>query len=118
MTRMILLMLSPLLAMSAPALAADAPSTRLVACGSESCLLISGRRADAAAPIVVNGHAVAPEGGRRWRVRIPVATVRAWSPPYARSVSVRVADVAHEARLPIGMLGTSGDLAMLVVRVK
>ncbi len=104
--------------LSAPALAERAPVTRLVACGTESCLLISGQRADAAASILVNGHAVATQGARHWRVRVPVSTVRAWSAPLARSISVTVADTEFEASLPVGMLGRSRDLAMLVVRVK
>lgn len=118
MTRLTLLMLSPLLALSTPALAADAPSTRLVACGPESCLLVSGRRSDAASPVSINGHDVAVQGARRWRVRVPVSTVRAWSAPHAKTISVAVADVSQEASLPVGMLGPKRDLAMLVVRVK
>lgn len=103
---------------SAPAWAAQAPMTRLVECGTESCLLISGKRADATAPVLVNGHAVAARGARHWRVRVPVSTVRAWSKPHARSISVTVADTEYDASLPVGMLAAPHDLAMLVVRVK
>jgi hypothetical protein len=118
MARIALLALSPLLALSAPVLAADAPTTRLVGCGSQSCLLVSGHRADASAPVRINGHEVATQGARHWRIRVPVATVRAWSVPYARSIEITVADASHEARLPVGMLSPPRDLAMLEVRVK
>ncbi|GGB75039.1 hypothetical protein [Blastomonas aquatica] len=106
------------LAMSAPALAERVPTTRLVGCGPESCLLVSGERADAAATVLVNGHAVAAQGARHWRVRVPVSTLRAWSKPHARSISVTVADTEYDASLPVGMLAAPHDLAMLVVRVK
>jgi hypothetical protein len=118
MTRFALFALSPLLAFAAPALAADAPSTRLVECGSQSCLLVSGRRADNTVPVRINGHDVVTTGARAWRARVPVATVRAWSLPHARTISVAVADADYEARLPVGMLGPKRDLAMLVVTVK
>jgi hypothetical protein len=118
MTRFALLALSPLLAISAPALAGPAPATRLVACGAQSCLQVTGRRDDATAQIRINGHEVETQGARHWRVRVPVSTVRAWSPPHAQSISVAVADVAQLAPLPIGMLAPKRDLAMLVVRVK
>ncbi|MDP3908622.1 hypothetical protein [Novosphingobium sp.] len=122
MARFNMLVLSGLLAAAsaAPALATDpaAPSARLVECGSESCLLISGRRADTTASISINGHVVAAEGARRWRVRVPVETVRAWSVPYARTLTVSVAGVSRDARLPIGLLGKAENLAMVIVRVK
>lgn len=118
MTRFALLALSPLLAFSAPAMASETPTTRLVQCGAQSCLLVTGHRDDPAAVVSINGHAVEAQGARRWRVRIPVSTVRAWSASHAQSVSVAVADVAQEAQLPTGMLAPKRDLAMLVVRVK
>lgn len=105
---------------AAPAWAADTavPRTKLVKCGAESCLLISGRRADAASAISVNGRVVAAEGARRWQVRLPVDTVRAWSAPYARTLTVSVAGAPRPARLPIGLLGRAENLAMVIVRVK
>ncbi|MFN3474373.1 MAG: hypothetical protein ACK4ZW_10040 [Blastomonas sp.] len=118
MMRFALLALSPTLALAAPAMAADAPATRLVGCGSQSCLLVTGKRDDGLDPVRINGHQVDVTGTRKWRVRVPVATVRAWSAPHAQSISVEVGPVAHEPRLPVGMLGPKRDLAMLVVRVK
>lgn len=120
MPRFKTLLLGSLMAavVSSPAMAAHEPVTRLVACGTQSCLLVSGQRADSAVPVSINGHVVATDGTRNWRVRVPVATIRAWSALHARTISVTVADVSHEASLPVGMLGPAKELAMLVVRVK
>lgn len=101
-----------------PAWAATQPATRLVKCGSESCLLVSGRRSHVAEIVSVNGHEVKVEGGRKWRVRVPMATVRAWSEPFARTIEVATAGVAEDADLPIGLLGRAENLAMVIVRVK
>jgi len=105
-------------ASAAPASARSGPVTRVVKCGAESCLQISGRRADITAPVSLNGHAVSVEGAGKWRVRVPVRTVRAWSEPYARTIAVMVADASTETDLPIGLLGGTEKLAMLVVRAK
>ena len=107
------LMASPVMAQ-----ADTAPRTRVVECGVESCLLIRGRRADATALVSVNGHPVSASGRQYWKARIPVRTVQQWSAPYARTIEVSVGNEQHSARLPVGLLGTRGDLAMLVVSVK
>lgn len=101
-----------------PASAAPKFKTRVVECGVESCLVVSGRRDHAASPVSINGRRVAVSGGRKWRARVPVETVRKWSAPYARSITVSVAGTEEEARLPIGLLGHAEDLAMLVVSAK
>jgi hypothetical protein len=100
-----------------PALASDNPGTRLVKCGTGNCLKVSGQRAGKNDSVLINGHEVAAKGARRWHVSLPVDTVRTWSAPYARTISVTIAGATHAARLPIGMMGHA-DLAMLVVRVK
>ena len=105
-------------AVATPALAAPKLKTRVVECGAESCLVVSGRRDHAASPVSINGHLVAVSGGRKWRARVPVETVRTWSAPYARSITVSVAGTAEEARLPIGLLGHAEELAVLVVSAK
>lgn len=102
----------------APATAMAETAARVVRCGAASCLLISGRRVAEAAGIAVNGHDVAVQGARNWRVRLPIATVKAWSEPYARSIAVSVAGMPDDVALPIGLLGQPHDLAMLVVRAK
>ncbi|WP_395397033.1 hypothetical protein WBP07_30685 [Novosphingobium sp. BL-8A] len=102
--------------------AAETPSTRLVSCGEESCLLVSGQRADAGAEVRLNGHQVSVEGGRKWKVTLPMDTVRAWSVPMSRAIEVTVigggagGDVAMRADLPIGLLGHVTDLAALEIR--
>lgn len=111
-------------ALASPASAGDGPKTRLVDCKAGSCLLVTGRRAHAASTVTINGHAVSVKGARKWRVSLPVETLRTWSVPYARTITVSVVDArmraesSAEADLPIGLLGHVENLAMLVVRVK
>jgi hypothetical protein len=109
------------LAVAPPALAATAPVTRLVDCGEATCLLVAGHRHDATAAVSINGHVVEAKGGRGWQALVPVATIREWSEPYARSISVAVAGSpagAADASLPIGLLGHVTDLAFLEVRAR
>lgn len=102
--------------------AASEVSTRVVGCAEGSCLLIKGRRADAGAAISINGHAVNTQGARTWRAQVPVETLREWSAPLARSITISVISDGNqtnsEARLPIGLLGQAENLAFLVVSVK
>lgn len=105
------------IALTSPAVAANKPITRLVNCGSQSCLMVSGQREDMSSSVRINGHEVAAKGKHRWRVRVPVQTVSNWSAPFARTVSVSVDGATHHAKLPVGMMGHA-DLAMLIVRVK
>jgi hypothetical protein len=107
-----------------PALAGDEPSTKLVYCGEESCLRITGAREDSALMVKVNGHPVAAAGEHRWEVRLPLEVVRDWSEPFARTIEVSLHDPAtqHETStsvdLPIGVLGSPIELASLVVRIR
>lgn len=108
-------------ALSSPAALAK-PTTRLVSCGAQDCLLVTGRRPDAATPVRINGHAVDVTGGRRWRLRLPLDTVRRWSARRARAISIAYdgadADAdAGDAELPIGLLGHPIDLASLTISV-
>ncbi len=107
-------------AIAVPAAACDGAAlrTRLVGCGAESCLVVSGHRTSAASKVLINGHEVAAQGRHRWTVSMPVSTVRAWSAPHARTVLVAVDDAVQNARLPVGLLSPKTDLAMLVVTVK
>ncbi|WP_225205727.1 hypothetical protein [Novosphingobium huizhouense] len=106
------------LALAGAATPAHAAQAKLVRCGAADCLLVTGQRADPAAAVTVNDHPVAVAGGRRWKAKITVATVRAWSEPHARSIAVAVAGAVAETPLPTGMLGHPKDLAMLVVRAR
>lgn len=122
-SRKIAFALSSMLAacIASPALAAAAPNTRLVSCGAESCLLVTGHRNSRAAVIRINGHPVEVKGERSWRVRLPVSTVRSWAAPFARQLEVSAQDpsaqtnIVHHAQLPIGLLGHAPDLASLVI---
>ncbi|MFT4025576.1 MAG: hypothetical protein QM676_02050 [Novosphingobium sp.] len=126
MARLAILTLGAVLAagLAAPALAAHEPTTRVVSCRAGSCLQVSGHRHSAAAAVLINGHAVAVEGERKWRAELPVETVRAWSEPFARTIEVATFDpatqrnTAMEADLPIGLLGGVTNLASLVVSMK
>ncbi len=110
--------------LASPAAAEHRPSTRLVSCGPESCLLVTGHRDDAAAEVRINGHQVDVRGGRNWRAKLPVATVREWSLPFARRIEVSVHDEkagetsSRHAVLPIGLLGHVPDLASLVITLR
>lgn len=107
-----------------PATARETLTTRVVDCEAGSCLLVKGRRASSTAQVTINGRPVTALGARTWRVSLPVNTLRQWSAPHARSITVAVTDTRTGAntmaqvRLPIGLLGHNQDLAMLVVRVK
>jgi hypothetical protein len=111
-------------AFASPASAATEPKAQLVSCDAGSCLLVTGRRAGSTSTVTINGHAVSVQGARKWRANLPVDTVRKWSAPYARAITVSVVDdktresASAEADLPIGLLGHAENLAMLVVSVK
>jgi len=92
--------------------------TRLVDCEIGSCLLVTGHRADPASAVRINGHAVAARGARKWRVMVPVETLRQWSAPRARTITVSVADSQTQAILPIGLLGHVENLSFLTISVK
>lgn len=102
--------------LAAPATAGT--RTRLVECENRSCLLVTGRRASTATGVAINGHAVAVQGARKWQVSLPIDTVRRWSAPLARTISVSVGDNHVQAALPIGLLGHAKSLAILTVSAK
>lgn len=111
-------------ALASPAMAASEPTTKVVECGAQSCLLVSGRRDDPALLVSINGQVVDVEGGQNWRVRLPVETVRQLSAPNARTIEVGLltsqAQMASSASvdLPIGLLSNLTDLAVLEVRAR
>ena len=100
------------------------PATaRLVSCGTGSCLLVRGYRAGSDAEVRINDRVVDAQGGRSWQVSLPMATVKDWSGPFARTLRVSVADPSGAAhidavRLPVGLLGHDLELAYLVVRAR
>lgn len=102
--------------------AAGEITTRVAGCAEGSCLVVTGHRAEAEAAVSINGRAVHTQGGRKWRAQVPVETLREWSLPLARTITVSITDRGirrdSEARLPIGLLGHAEDLAYLVISVK
>jgi len=106
-----------------PALAHPA-TARLISCDAGSCLLVRGHRAASVAEVRINDRVVDTEGGRSWRVSLPMTTVRDWSGPFARTLRVSVSDPAgsrmrtEAVRLPVGLLGHDLELAYLVVRAR
>lgn len=113
-------MLAALLGAS-PALAESNGHARIVACGSSDCLRVSGHRAGPDAQVRINGRAVRVDGARNWKVLLPVARVREWSKPGARSIAITtqspgsVETAENQIDLPIGMLGSITELAYLVI---
>lgn len=108
-------------ALGQPAMAEPHHKARLVSCESGDCLLLSGTRENPDALVRVNGHLVRAEGGRGWKVLLPIESVRAWSLPGARSIAVTTQNpdmrnsVVKQVDLPIGMLGSITELAYLVI---
>ena len=109
----------------APAAHAHArPSAKLVRCSGGDCLLIRGTRSSPAQTITINDRVVAASGGRDWKVRVPVAAVRGFASPFARTLDVAVIDAAGQVerresvRLPVGLMGHTTELASLVVRAR
>ncbi len=95
--------------------------SRLEHCGQATCLMVTGHRSDAAAPVMLAGHPVAVLGGRKWRVSVPLETVRSWFPTYARVIAVRLGGSDGKeiaVPLPIGMLGSKIELASIEVRAR
>lgn len=115
---------APLLVWGAAASARPLATTQIISCGDRDCLLVRGHRALTTSRIRINDRSIAPDGGRAWSVQLPVATLRSWSAPFARSIHVAVVDPAGTVedsatvRLPIGMLGHDVELASLVVRAR
>lgn len=111
-------------AQAAPPQAPEAAvRSRLVRCAVDTCLLVTGRRRDAAATVAIADHVVAVRGRRVWRVAVPVADIRQWSAPVARSIAVSIIEpgaspIVAQAKLPIGLLGHIIELASLDVRAR
>ena len=112
------MLIPAIIASATPAIAASESRTRLVECRTGDCLLVTGRRDDRNAVVAINGRTVPVEGALRWEIRLPVDTLRAWSAPDARTVTISVDGVESEARLPTGMFVQPEQLTMLVIRVK
>ena len=110
-------------ALASPAIGASEPSTKLVRCGDQSCLQVTGHRDDPTSIVHINGHAVSVEGERKWKVSVPLDVVREWSAPNAQTIEVSLGDMEGRPEtiasvdLPIGLLANSVTLAALVINV-
>lgn len=106
------------------AMAASKTSTKLVRCGTTSCLQVSGHRDNQASTVTINGREMPVEGKHAWRARMAVETVREFSNPYARTIEVSLRDPQTQletiisVELPIGLLGNLTDFASLEVRAR
>lgn len=104
--------------------AAPATSAKLVGCGDESCLLVSGYRDNPDTPVKINGRSVMVEGGKSWEHRMPLTVLREWAEPHARSIDVSLqsasmqSDDVAEVKLPIGLLGNTTALDSIRVSVQ
>jgi hypothetical protein len=109
---------------AAPLQAAHAPQARLVHCGGETCLRISGHRQGPAVAIRIDGRDLAVDGGRTWQITVPLAMARAWAAPSGGALTVTLVDTqggtesTETAVLPPGALGRRVELASLVVRAR
>lgn len=101
-----------------PALATEA---RLVHCGTDTCLRLSGRRADPAVAVRIAERTLPVEGRRRWRIDVPLAAARLWQGVGRDRLTVILADArtgsrrSETALLPPGALAGRIDLAELVI---
>jgi hypothetical protein len=101
--------------------AAPTSQSRLVHCGEQTCLRITGHRADAAVAVRIAGQDMAVEGGRSWRVTVPAQTARAWASASGSVLPITYRDARSgterqgEVLLPPGALGRRIELATLLV---
>ncbi|WP_076073010.1 hypothetical protein [Sphingomonas montana] len=109
---------------AAPAQGARAMRARLVQCGPESCLRLSGYRPSATAVVRIGARALAVDGGRKWQATVPLTVARTW--PIARGYALRVVvadpdtltERSERVLLPPGALGSRNEIASLVVSAR
>ncbi len=110
--------------LAVPAQAERTARAKLVHCGADSCLRLSGRRPAATTAIRIGGRELAVDGDRRWRATVPLTVARTW--PIVRGYALRVvlADTAagmersETVMLPPGALGSRIEMASLVVSAR
>ena len=118
------MMIATLIVGAATGAQAHPAKARLVNCDAGNCLLVRGHRPSSSAIVRINDHVVEVRGRHSWQVSLPVATVEAWSAPFARTLRVSVldpagpADLTDTVRLPTGLLGHNQELALLVVHAR
>lgn len=104
-----------------PGLAAAEPSARLVHCGSDTCLRLSGNRADPAATVRIAGRVIPVEGAKAWRATLPLTAARDIVDRSGQTMTITLTDPrtgieqSEAAMLPPGALGKPVELASLTV---
>jgi hypothetical protein len=104
-----------------PGAALAATQAKLVHCGQETCLRLSGHRAHTQVAVRVAGHTLAVEGDRAWHATVPLATARDWASASGSVMMLTLTDgqaggERQEAvTLPPGALGRRVELATLMV---
>ncbi len=112
------------LTIALPAHAEHAPQGRLVHCGQDTCLRLSGRRQRPEVVIEVGGQDLAVTGRRDWVVTIPLWRARQWVQSFGDPLTLTDFDPQSNAvrttkvLLPPGALGRHVELASLVVRAR
>lgn len=112
------------LATIAPAQAGWQAKARLVHCGADTCLRLSGYRPRETMIVRVGLRDLAVEGDRAWRATIPLDVSRTW--PITRTYALRVTLVDPDAgterietvMLPPGSLGSRTEIASLIVSAR
>lgn len=105
----------------APGGAAAATRARLVHCGGETCVEVSGKRPHAGVAVRIAGRAVRVAGATSWRATLPFSTARGGVDASGAMLMVTLVDPAtgseqvQTAMLPPGALGRPVELATLVV---
>ena len=113
-----------ILSAAAPAAAEHPASARLVHCGAETCLRLSGQRDEADTRVQVDGRDLPVTGARSWQATVPLAQARAWRLTRGYAVPVTLIDRASGAErtspvaVPPGALGARVELASLIVRAR
>jgi len=97
------------------------PQARLVRCGNETCLRISGHRPSAGIIVRIAGRELPIEGNRSWRTTVPLAIARGWSNVSGEALTLSLTDPrsgteqVDSVALPPGALGRRIELATLIV---
>jgi len=106
---------------STPASMALAAQARLVRCGAETCLRVTGNRSSSAVAVRIAGQDLAVEGNRAWRVTVLLPTARDWPGALDGTLRLTLVDIAtrietaETAAVPPGALGRHVELATLIV---
>jgi hypothetical protein len=102
--------LSCALTIIAPAQAERQTRARLVSCGENSCLRLSGYRARAGMVVRIGKHDLTVEGDRAWQATVPLRV--AFVDPDAGTERVET------VMLPPGSLGSRTEIASLIVSAR